>query len=143
MKKVVMFVICLLALPVLVNAASLTKRITIDGIGDMNLSKNSYNLTLTTTLNYAEIEVEPANPSYTVTGDGKVDIQEGANKLVVTVSDGTNTEEYTINLTMKRPADETNGNPETGAFLSVTVVVAGLAIAGCLYFAKKSKMHKI
>lgn len=143
MKKVVMFVICLLALPVLVNAASLTKRITIDGIGDMNLSKNSYNLTLTTTLDYAEIEVETANPSYTVTGDGKVDIQEGANKLVVTVSDGTNTEEYTINLTMKRPSDETDGNPETGAFLSVTVVVAGLAIASGLYFAKKSKMHKI
>lgn len=143
MKKVVLFVICLLALPVLVNAASLTKRITLDGIGDLNLSKNSFSYTLTTTLNYADITVEAADPSYTVTGDGKVDIQEGANKLVVTVSDGTNTENYTINLTMKRPTDETNGNPETGAFLSVSVVVAGLAIAGCLYFGKKSKLHKI
>lgn len=143
MKKVVMFVVCLLALPILVNAASLTNKITVDGIGDLNLNKKSFNLNLTTTLDYAEIEVEAADPSYTVTGDGKVDIQEGANKLVVTVSDGTNTEEYTINLTMRRPSDETDGNPETGAFLPITIVVGALAIAGCLYFAKKSKMHKI
>lgn len=143
MKKIFFMVVVLFMMPMFVNAATLVKGISFDGIGELNLSRNTWNLSLTTSLDYAEIDVIPTSDDVTITGSGKVAIEEGNNKLVVKATDGTTTEEYTINVKVSRPSKDGSGNPETGAFLSITTITLGILIGFIIFNIKKTKIVKI
>lgn len=141
MKKWFLLLV-LFMFPMLVNAASLVNSITVDGIGELKLDRTTWNLTLTTTLDYVDIDVVTTAESTVVEGAGKVEVQEGANALSIKVSDGTTTENYTININVKRPSEESGGNPETGAFFPSAIIVCGVISFGGLLFLRK-KLYKI
>ena len=106
-----------------------------------------------TSLDYVNIITKTSNENVKVEGAGKVSIKEGANKLVVTASEGDQTETYTINLnvtkTTGKAASATSNekdvkavsttsydkdgkataNPDTGAFLNYSLLIGGGAIA--------------
>ena len=153
-------ILALILLPVKVMAASLVSSIEVEGIGALNLERNSWNLSFTTTLDYANIIVTPANENVSLEGGGKVEIEPGANTIVITAKDGTNTETYTINLNVTKgsgsstsTATTTTGesttdpvkNPDTGGFISyesLLITVLAFAITSLLIKVKKV-IHKI
>lgn len=141
MKKWFLLV-ALLMFPIFVNAASLVSSISVDGIGDLTLNRNTWNLTLTTTLDYVDIDVVTVAEGTTVEGAGKVEVQEGANELAIKVSDGTTTENYTININIRRPSIDESGNPDTGAFIPTALIICGIISFGVLMSVRK-KMYKI
>ena len=145
MKKVLICLIALLFVPVVVSAkVTLAEKITIDGIGDAPLSGNSWSVKLTTTLDYTDITVTPINENVKVEGAGKVDIKEGDNEITLTLSEGETKETYVIHMNMVRPKTDTNGNPETGAFIPILVVIVGiLALVGISFIGNKEKYTKI
>ena len=99
MKKL-FFLLVLLMVPFLVNASSLVTGITVDGIGDLKMDRNTWNLSLTTTLDYVDIDVTYLD-GVTIEGAGKVDVQEGDNEIIIKASNGTTTEEYKVNIKIK------------------------------------------
>jgi len=143
MKKMFFMLVVLFMMPMLVNAATLVQGISVDGIGDLGLSRNTWTLYLKTTLDYEDIDVIPANDNVIITGAGRVSVEEGDNKIVVTATDGTTKEEYTINIKVARPSKDGSGNPETGAFLSISAVVGGIVVGMIILNLKKSKIQKI
>lgn len=149
MKKfsswIIMGILCFFVVPFLVNAQGLITSLNVDGIGNLDASKKSFALKLTTTLDYATITATPANENVTIEGVGKVPIVEGKNVLVVKATDGTTTEEYTINLSMNRPSgDATDGNPNTGEFVSFGLLLLGLGVAITAYLiSRKKRIYQI
>lgn len=141
MKKWLLFIV-LFMFPILVNASSLVTGITVDGIGDLNLNKNSWNLFLTTTLDYVDIDVVSVD-GVTVEGAGKVDVQEGENELVVKASNGTTTEEFRIRINIMRPGEDGSDNPPTGAFVPKMLITSGVLGLGVLVFVKNKKLYKV
>lgn len=141
MKKWLLFIV-LFMFPILVNASSLVTGITVDGIGDLNLNKNSWNLFLTTTLDYVDIDVVSVD-GVTVEGAGKVDVQEGENELVVKASNGTTTEEFKIKINIMRPGEDGSDNPPTGAFMPKMLITSGVLGLGVLVFVKNKKLYKV
>ena len=130
MKKMCYVLIAaIFVLPFTVSASNLLSNLEVEGIPTLSMTKSTYNLTLTTTLNYANIIATPAKEGVTVTGAGKIEVQEGTNALIVTATDGTTTETYTINLNIKHGdpnAEATDGNPNTGSFLPVSLLLLSL-----------------
>lgn len=145
LKVTLLFSVFFFLFPLVTNAASLITSLEVDGIGTLNLNKNSWTLYLTTTLDYATISATAANDGVTLEGVGDISVQEGANTLVVKATDGTNTEEYTINISVSRPSgDETDGNPNTGSFVSmVALVLIGLAGVVLFVIGSKKKIVRI
>ena len=145
MKKLLFCMVALLLMPILVSAkVSLASSISIDGIGEAPLNGNSWSVKLTTTLDYTDIKVTPVRDSVTVEGAGKVNIEEGNNDITITLKDGDVTEEYVIHMVMNRPKTDTDGNPETGAYIPIMIVIVGLfALAGITFIGYKGKLKKI
>ncbi len=141
MKKL-FFLLVLLMVPFLVNAASLVTGITVDGIGDLKMDRNTWNLSLTTTLDYVDIDVTYLD-GVTIEGAGKVDVQEGDNEIIIKASNGTTTEEYKVNIKIARPTYDSDGNPETGAFIPSVLIVGGVLAVGILFLVSKNKLYKI
>ena len=122
----------------------------IEGIGALGImSKNTFNLGFSTSFDYVTITATPAGEGITVTGVGQVPIQEGANQLVVTATNVSQSETFTINLNVTKEAGGTGAvvdpkdgtvsydkdatdikNPETGAFMNCSLML--LAIGGSL-----------
>jgi hypothetical protein len=144
MKKLLLFA-ALLFMPILVSAkVSLASGISIDGIGNAPLNGNSWSVKLTTTLDYTDITVTPVRDTVKVEGAGRVAIEEGSNDITITLTEGDTVETYVIHMTMSRPKTDTNGNPETGAFVPVMIVVVGvLALVGIIFIGDKGKLKKI
>ena len=141
MKKLI-FLLVLLIVPFLVNASSLVTGITVDGIGDLKMDRNTWNLSLTTTLDYVDIDVTYLD-GVTIEGAGKVDVQEGDNEIIIKASNGTTTEEYKVNIKIARPTYDSDGNPETGAFIPSVLIVGGVLAVGILFLVSKNKLYKI
>ncbi len=141
MKKL-FFLLVLLMVPFLVNASSLVTGITVDGIGDLKMDRNTWNLSLTTTLDYVDIDVTYLD-GVTIEGAGKVDVQEGDNEIIIKASNGTTTEEYKVNIKIARPTYDSDGNPETGAFIPSVLIVGGVLAVGILFLVSKNKLYKI
>ena len=142
MKRTRFLTIALLVLfvfiPLRVHAASLISKLEVEGIGDLSLARNSWNLQLTTSLTYANIIATPANETVTIEGAGKVEVNEGQNQIVVKATSGETTETYTINLNVIKSTGnvatgtdvkvvDANGtdvkNPNTGSFVSLTIIM--------------------
>ena len=152
--------LALILLPLRVMAATLVSSIAIEGVGPLNLSRNSWNISITTSLNYANIIVTPANENVSLEGGGKVEIEPGENTIVITATDGTNTEKYTIVLNVTKtdgpvegggpvaPGCESTGettNPDTGGFINYeTLIVMVLAfVFTSILIRIKKVVHKL
>ena len=98
------------------------------------------------------IIAEPTNENYTVTGAGKVTVEDGNNelKVVVTNPEDESSYTYTINLNVNgescgKAATTTTGltNPETGVFITTGKLILILAIAMTGYdFATRNRKFK-
>ncbi len=144
MKKILYVVLAIVfILPVFVKADSLVDKINIEGIGDLDLTKKTWNLNLSSTLDYTVITVK-ASDGITVEGGGKLDIVEGNNTFVITATDGKITEEYTININVTRPSENNTENPETGAFIPTSIIIlAGVSLIGVILLNNKKKFYSI
>ena len=144
MKKILYVVLAIVfMLPVFVKADSLVDKINVEGIGDLDLTKKTWNLNLSSTLDYTVITVE-AGDGITVEGGGKLDIVEGNNSFVITATDGKITEEYTININVTRPSENNTENPETGAFIPTSIIIlAGVSLIGVILLNNKKKFYSI
>ena len=150
----VLIVTLLVILPVKVMAANLLSDLQVEGIGSLSLTKNTWNLTLTTSLDYANIIATPANGDVKVEGAGHVKVNPGNNKIVVKATSGANTESYTINLNVikssggaktgtgsvsnAKSADPVK-NPNTGDLLSSETLVLGASAVVLVAFIIRSK----
>ena len=145
MKKIMVMVIALMFIPLVVSAkVNLASSISIDGIGEAPLNGNSWSVKLTTTLDYTDITVNPINDNVTVDGAGRVNIEEGNNDITITLKEGETVETYVIHMNMVRPKTDTDGNPETGAFVPVMIITVGiLALVGIIFIGDKGKLKKI
>lgn len=145
MKKIMVMVIALMFIPLVVSAkVNLASSISIDGIGEAPLNGNSWSVKLTTTLDYTDITVTPINDNVTVDGAGRVNIEEGNNDITITLKEGETVETYVIHMNMVRPKTDTDGNPETGAFVPVMIITVGiLALVGIIFIGDKGKLKKI
>ena len=144
-------------IPFKVNAETLLSSLEVEGIGSLGLNRKVFNLNYSTPYDYVNITATPLNDSVTVTGAGKVNINEGANSIVITASNGSATDTYTINLNVsKRAAGTGNGgntttadddvkNPNTGSFINIAVI-GGLVVSFALVSfitIKKRKLYRI
>ena len=140
----------LLIIPINASAESLISSIEVEGIGPLNLSKKTWNLGYSTSFDYVNITATPASDGVTIKGDGKVDIKEGNNNIVITATNGSATESYTINLNVTKKDGKgsasydkdgnVTSNPETGAFLNVTLISAALLCSiAILYLTRKKQ----
>ena len=166
MKKVRSLVIALVLglfviLPFKANAASLISSLEIEGIGSIGMSKNYYEFQYETSFDYVKITATPKDSSVTITGAGKVDITEGANTIVVSATDGTNTEKITFVLNVTKITGTASSgssssvsydkdgneikNPNTGAFMNVSIVAISLVGASIVInsMRKKNKFYKL
>ena len=144
----------ILAIPFSVNASALLSDLQVEGIGSVNISKKSYNLSLTTPYDTANIIATPADSSVTVEGAGQVPIQEGANTITVTATNGTQSETYTINLNVSRSTQgevkyDKNGNvinnPETGSFINYALfgLIGAISLLLIINLLRKKKFYNI
>ena len=152
-KKLLFALGLMFILPIVVHAEGVTK-LCVDMTPQLclnNLNHYQMNAQLTTSLDYATIIAEPET-GWTITGDGRVPVQEGLNEIkVVATNAAGQTSQYTINLTVHKAtaeemtATDTNGNPNTGASLNYIFVAGGVLIAGgILYYAyRKNRVYKI
>jgi len=106
----------------------------VEGIGELDVTKTTHNIKLTSTLGYAEITADPASSNYKVEGDGRINCQEGNNEVTITVTDPSDnsTQVYTININYvdKNNTTETE-NPNTGDFINyIYIGIIGIAALG-------------
>ena len=156
-NKLLLFALlcCLFIIPIKINAASLLSGINIDGIGDLNMSKKSWTYSFTTTLDYANVTATASDSSTKIEGAGKVEIKEGANQIVITATNGSQSETYTITLnvtkgnstsstTYDKDGNEIN-NPPTGAFANYAFIGSGIVISliTIAYLRKNKKFFNI
>ena len=128
----------ILMIPILVKADGLITKIEVEGIGNLTLDRTSWDLNLTSTLDYVNINVE-AIDGIEVTGAGQV-----SNTIKITATDGKDAEEYTLNINVTRPVENNTGNPETGAFLPSSILaIASVSLIGILILSKKNKFYHI
>ena len=149
MKKLIFTIILgILLVPTFVKAATLIDNLEVERSADtytFNMSRNSWTYTLYTDKETANIKVT-AKEGVTVTGNGEVPIQEGANKLTITATDGTNTETYTLNLNVVKVEikDGEIVNPPTGSNLPIisliTLTSLGIIIT---FFNRKKAIYKL
>ena len=117
------------------------------GVGNFYVSggKKSFSFGLTSTNTFATIIAEASNESYEITGAGKVECEDGANKIEVVVTDPSDNSSvtYTINLNFHHvdSLDDDNGNPRTGAALNIALF-AGLTV-GAVVLIRLSNKKKI
>ncbi len=156
MKKIttnIILLALLLIIPIKASAASLLSKLEVEGIGELSLSKTSWNLQLTTSLDYANIIAVPTEETVIIEGDGKVSVQEGQNQIIVKASKEEQVETYTINLNVIKSSVSTNAsdpkivddsgtdvkNPDTGSFISYTImaILAGSLLVIILKNKKK------
>ena len=168
--KIVKVLICavvvsfLFSITTTVKAAGLLTGLEVEGIGSLSVStKNSWNLGFSTSYDYVTITATAAE-GVTVTGDGQVPIKEGANSIVVTATNGTQTDTYTINLNVTKKAggsgavvDPKDGtvsydkdatdikNPETGAFMNCSLIAfaIGSSLFTLIKLRKKTRFYNI
>ena len=148
------FVGGILVLPSKVDAASnLLSSLEVEGIGNLDISSTrTWNLTLSTSFDYANITATPADSTVNVSGGGKVSVNEGANQFIITASNGSQSETYTINLNVVKMAaggdikniTDSEGNlvtnPDSGSFASMSLIAGGIIVAIVLMrFASKTK----
>ena len=144
MKKTIFTILLgVLLIPSFVKAATLIENLEVERSADtytFSMNRNSWTYTLFTDKDTANIKVT-AKDGVTVTGNGEVPIQEGANQLTITATDGTNTETYTLNLNVVK-TEIKNGeivNPPTGHNIKTISIVSlfGLGIIITLLNKKK------
>lgn len=153
LKKLAVLLIVIFLIPINVNAASLLSDLQVEGIGSLELNKNSWNLSLGTPYDYVNITATPIDSSVTVEGAGQVAIQEGANTITITASNGSQTENYTINLNVTKKSgsvgtgavsydkDANIINPETGAFLPLGIIITiGIGAIVSIVYLRKNKV---
>lgn len=153
MKKLLFTLVLFCMLPLFVHAATLTTGIDVDGIGPLSMSRNTYNLTLYTKLDYSTIKVSVVEGSTVTITDGngnvvedeRVPIVEGTNAIKIVVSNGTSSETWNINITRDSETEyqtDQDGNPTTGSFISM-VSMGGLSGIGMvMYLYSKNKLLK-
>lgn len=159
MKKVknvcfMLFLLAVFVIPCKVFAASLLSSLEVDGIGALSVSsRNTWNLTLNTSLDYATIKATPVDSTVQVSGTGNIKVNEGDNTLTVTATKGTQTETYTINLKVfKKSAQDIKNvtdsdgkvvtNPDSGSFVSYVLIGLGITV-GLLILLKAYKSKKV
>ena len=156
MKKLLFSILALLAFVpfVGVKAQSLLTSLEVEGIGELSLSRNTWNLKLSTSYNYATINAKAAD-GVKVEGAGKVDIKEGDNTIIVKATSGSETQTYTINLNVtKKDSTSTSAstassketskndvaNPKTGSMMDVmkygSLIIGAI---GVIYLFKNKK----
>lgn len=162
MKKILAIIILCATLLMPINAkaisASALSSLSIEGIGEV---KNNRTYNFTSSLGYVEVTATPSDSSYTVTGDGKINCEEGLNKIEVVVTDPSDnsTKVYTININYSSSGTKTSSNsdtntgstsekvenPNTGSFINVTAigVITALFLLILLKSNKKIKFYKI
>lgn len=153
----------LFVLPFKVNAASLVSSIEVEGIGNLNMSRNPMNYGFTTSLDYANIKATPSDENVKINGDGKVNIKEGTNTITITASKGEQKETYTINLNVTKKAGNSSisskstsnnlisydkdgnelKNPNTGAFMNIELVAVSIItlLFGIIKLNSKKKLY--
>ena len=123
------------------------------GLGNFNLSggKKTFNFSLSSSLDYANIIATPTNESYQVSGAGKVQLKDGNNVIEVVITDPSDnsTEKYTINLNFSKSnssngtSNTTNGdvkNPETGSFVNAKTLILGVGVVIAIVILTKKKV---
>ncbi len=145
----------LLIIPLKASANNLLSRLEVEGIGELSIaSKNVWNLQLTTSLGSANIIATPASEGITITGAGNVNVTPGNNQIVVTATNGTETETYTINLNVIQssgggavnPKDGTPiANPDTGKLFTTEAIITILLTITILVLLtfNKRKIYKV
>ena len=144
-KKIFYVMLAILLLPIIASAKGLLTNLEVEGIEPLSMTKSTYNLTLTTTLDYVNIVATPANEGVTVTGAGKQTATEGPNTYTITATDGKDAETYTINVNIVKGdanVDEIKGNPNTGSFLPTSLVLLAL-LAIAMVILNKRKIFNI
>ena len=145
MKKLLLLGVLVIALlfPITVNAQGALTSLKVKGIDAELTEKSTWKLTYVAPQNYMIVVAETADPTYVVEGAGQVALEDGENTHIVTVKDATGNvlEEYTLNVTKSTPGNGSGDNPETGMFLNISLIVAGLGIALVAYN-KASKNKK-
>jgi len=150
MKKVLfMFLLSLLLMPVYVKAATLIDNLEVERSRDtytFSMERNSWSYTLFTDKETANIKVTPKE-GVTVTGAGEVPVQEGSNRVEITATDGTKTENYVINLSVVKStgvdADGNQINPQTGFEIPYLMIGEFLLMGGFIALISKRKFYRI
>ena len=165
MKKIYFaFLLLLLIMPFKVKAITenpLTKLEveTKGGTGNFDLSggKKNFTFSLTGSLSYANIIATASDPTYVITGAGKVECKDGANTINVVVTDPTDNSNvtYTINLNfshntsssvpVQKSSDggtSSEDNPKTGAFANISLIAAS-TFGGIVLILKSNKSRKL
>jgi len=149
MKKIIFTILLgVLFLPTFVKAATLIENLEVERSADtytFNMSKNSWTYTLYTDKETANIKVT-AKEGVTVTGNGEVPIQEGANTLTITATDGTNTENYTLNLNVVKVEikDGEIVNPPTGNKIqTISLIILSISGIAITVLNKKKLFYKL
>lgn len=146
MKKLLFAIILsFLFVPLFVNAATLIDNLEVEASAKtytFSMAQNSWKYTLYTNKDTANIKVTPKS-GVTVTGAGEVSVNPGSNTIKITATDGTTTEEYTLNLIVNKISDNEIENPNTG--LAYPIAFGALLIVGVVLFvvSKKKKIYNI
>lgn len=156
MKKIALLGILLVAFlfPVMtVKAETALTSLTVKGIKKDGqivelTEKKKWKLTYVSPQSYMIVVAEVADPSYVVEGAGKVELEDGENTHIVTVknAEGTVIDEYTLVVTKSTSSTVADkDNPETGMFISISVIVAGLGLASVAYIkaSRNKKFNRI
>ena len=169
--KIVKVIICAIVVSFLFNiassvhAASLLNSLEVEGIGALDVSsRKTWNLSYSTSYDYVNINAT-GGEGVNIQGAGKVSLKEGANSIVITASNGSQSETYTINLNVTKksggtsavdPKDGTTSNkydkdatdiknPETGAFVNFTLlsILAITSLVTMITFLRKKSFYNI
>lgn len=148
MKKNYLFLglILILFMPIIVSAKPTLSQLNVAGIGDLNVNRQTYYLSLTSTYDYVIIKAVPSDSSYTVTGDGKVNLTTGNNKVIVSVANNSGEKtDYILNINFNQNNTNSSDNPNTGAFLNISVisVLTILVVLVIIKIRSKNKFYKV
>ncbi len=135
---------------------------------DLASSNTTFTHTISGNIEKATIVATPVNESYTVSGDGEIALQEGLNRIIVTITDPSDnsTMTYRIALTYnktdaskdavdpvendttgqdaKSADEETTGekNPKTGSFANY-IVISLIVLIPLIILISRKKIYKL
>jgi LPXTG-motif cell wall-anchored protein len=117
------------------------KSLSVDGVGNLNVNKSSITINFKSSLGYVNVTAVPADSSYQVTGDGKLTCKDGKNTFQITVTDPSDKSSkiYTLNVNYTTTSGNKSANPDTGAFINISFIIAGIVLlALIIYIIKKN-----
>jgi len=148
MKKILFAILALLLIPSITNAATLIENLEVEASAEtytFDMSKNTWGYTLYTDKDTANIKIK-AKEGVNVTGAGEVSVKEGDNKIEISATNGTASENYILYLNVVKASKSEDGkvNPPTGInypMLSIGIlVVTGVLI---MLLVRKKAVYKI